>query len=90
MSRPFLIPKLIRILMVDNDLRISDLARLCDTCERNIYFVLQGERKKPKYHTILAKALGIPEEAFSALIPDFKQSKQLPRKGPMVRKVSEA
>lgn len=85
-----MIPKLIRMLMVARDLRVSDLARLCDTCERNIYFTLQGERKKPKYHPIISKALGISEKELSQILSDFKQTKQAVKERPMAHKESEA
>ena len=74
MSRPFLIPQSVKLLMVANNIRVSDLARLCEVSDRNIYFILQGKTKKRKYHRIISEALGIPEAALSGVISDFKIS----------------
>lgn len=79
MSRPSSIPKMIRMLMLDRELRISDLARLCDTSERYVYFILQGERRAPKHRTTIADSLGISEERFSIILSNFKKPQDRPK-----------
>jgi hypothetical protein len=89
MSRPFLIPKIIMMLMIDRQLRISDLARICDTSDRNIYYLLQGKRKKPKYHDRISRALEISEPVFSKIISDFKETRESSQKGSRANEHSE-
>ena len=79
MNRPAAFPKIFKMLMFDLNLRISDLARLCNTSDRYVYFVLKGERKASQKQSIIAGALGISKERFSQILSDFKQSRQRPQ-----------
>jgi hypothetical protein len=56
--------------MIDQNIRVCDLARLCDTSERYIYYILEGKRKAPIHRITISKALGISIDQFKQIIAD--------------------
>lgn len=72
MNRPSLIPKIFRILMLDQDIRVCDLARLCNISEREVYYVLEGKRKVPFHRVTISRALGISIDRLTQIISDLE------------------